>query len=619
MKDPKVEGCGLLRKFTQYLHNPVLGAAKAVTFTVDTSLSEYFPIGPEKLLARKSRSQPSKPFDAPSSPVSISRRGFVTGAGATGLAAATSPRVLYANDVKPAAPDGTPEQIHLTWGDDPSTSVCVSWASPGQAINPRVHLRHASAKDTVIHAIQRTYTDGLNGQTVFAYHARLDGLQSSSTYHYSVTADNDRNAVVPFNAAFRTAPRGRGPFRWTSYGDLSTPNTSWVLSSPQSRYAVEAVERFKPLFHLLNGDLCYANLNPTAQPAVWAEFGKNVQRSAAFRPWMPCPGNHEIEFGNGAQGLNSYLTRYSLPPNGTPFPGLWYRFHIGSVLFISLAGDDVVYQDSGAFVAGPAALQPAPSTGNARIEPGTSLYIRGYSEGAQTRWLEATLAAAAQDHTIDWIIVQMHQDALSSSKYGNGSDKGIREAWLPLFDRHGVDLVLCGHDHDYERSWPVRGCNHDVGRDASTGKPVDTCQPNPVVTVAPADGKFDTSRGTIHFILGGGGTSAPLDAYGINPSNGKPQAKVTTKPNRPVPGAIPGTFIKPKADALEDAIWSARRDTDTGYGIAVFDLDPGAPHGKTSITISYYHALGADTVPTGEYELFETIVLAKDRRDNDRE
>ena len=63
----------------------------------------------------------------------------------------------------------------------------------------------------------------------------------------------------------------------------------------------------------------------------------------------------------------------------------------------------------------------------------------------------------------------MHQDALSSSKTGNGSDKGIREAWLPLFDRYGVDLVLCGHDHDYERSWPVRGCNHNVGRDAVTG------------------------------------------------------------------------------------------------------------------------------------------------------
>jgi hypothetical protein len=473
----------------------------------------------------------------------------------------------------------------------------------------------SSVTGRVVHAVQRIYTDGLNGQTVFTYHAHLDGLEPGSTIHYEVTADNDHHREQPFAASFQTAPRGRVPIRWTSYGDLATPVTSWVLSSPQSRYAVQAVEQFKPLFHLLNGDLCYANMNPGAQPAVWAAFGNNVQLSAAMRPWMPCPGNHEIEFGNGPLGLDSYLTRYSLPRNGTSFPGLWYRFRVGSALFISLAADDVIYQDSGAFVAGPAPLQPAPSTGNAPIEPGSSLYIRGYSGGEQTSWLEKTLSEAAQDDGIDWIIVQMHQDALSSSKNGNGSDKGIRETWLPLFDRYGVDLVLCGHDHDYERSWPVRGCNHNAGRDAATGAVVDTCQPKPVITTEPIDGGYDTSRGTIHLILGGGGTSAPLDAYGLNSATDMPQAKVITKPNRPVPSADARIFVKPGADALEDAIWSARRDTDTGYGIAVFDLDPTLAGGKTSITIRYYHALGADKQPVARYELFDSLVLLKNRRD----
>jgi hypothetical protein len=560
----------------------------------------------------------------------ISRRTFVTGAGLSGLLSATSSRASIApSDL--ASADGTPEQIHLTWGEDPASSVCISWASAAQAVNPRVQLRqstgsvHAHSRSSSVHAhssssvhaVQRTYTDGLNGQTVFTYHASLTGLKDNAEYHYLVTADNDRHRVRPFGATFRTAPKGRMPFRWTSYGDLATPNTAWTLSSPQSAFAVKAVERFQPLFHLLNGDLCYANLNPTVQPAVWADFGNNVQVSASRRPWMPCPGNHEIEFGNGAQGFNSYLTRYTLPQNGTPFSGLWYRFQVGSVLFISLSADDVIYQDSGAFVAGPAPLQPSPSTGNPPIAPGTSLYVRGYSEGAQTRWLESTLAAASQDLGIDWIVVQMHQDALSSSKNGNGSDKGIRETWLPLFDRYGVDLVLCGHDHDYERSWPVRGCNHDVGRDASSGAPVDTLQPKPVAASNPANdgGPFDTTLGTIHFILGGGGTNAPLDAYGVNPDSGAPQAKVITKAHRPIPAKAPGTFAKAGADALEDAVWSARRDTGTGYGIGVFDLDPGTRGGKTSISISYYHALGADMTATANYELFETVVLAKARRD----
>jgi hypothetical protein len=541
----------------------------------------------------------------------VSRRTFVTGAGLSGLVAATGSR--GSSDVAHGGPDGTPEQIHLTWGEDPAASVCVSWASAAQSVNPRVELKLPGGARTV-HAVQRSYTDGLNGQTVFTYHAAIGGLAADTAYEYLVTADNDAQRRRPFAATFRTAPRGQARFRWTSYGDLATPNTAWVLSSPQSAFAVQAVERFQPLFHLLNGDLCYANLNPAAQPAVWADFGNNVQSSAAHRPWMPCPGNHEIEFGNGEQGLDAYLTRYSLPANGTAFPGRWYRFQVGSALFISLNADDVIYQDSGAFLSGPAPLVPAPSTGHAPIQPGTSLYIRGYSGGAQTRWLEETLRAASADSSIDWIIVQMHQDALSSSKNGNGSDKGIREAWLPLFDRYGVDLVLCGHDHDYERSWPVRGCNHHTGRDAASGAVVDTLQPQPVITANPPEGHFDTRHGTIHFILGGGGTSAPLDAYGVNPNSGAPQAKVVTKPNRPIPGTVPGTFTKRGADAVEDAIWSARRDTATGYGIAVFDLDPGGPDAKTSITIAYYHALGADKVATGDYELFETLVLAKPRR-----
>jgi hypothetical protein len=561
--------------------------------------------------AQTSEQQPAL-HDVEYGTVSISRRDFFKGAGA---AAAASPLALAEQTSTIAAADATPEQVHLTWGEDPCETVFVSWASPAQALNPRVHLEQGETRPRVFHAVQRTYTDGINGQTVFTYHARLEGLKSHTTYRYSVTADNDSHRHSPFTATFKTAPRGRTPFRWTSYGDLATPVTSWVLSSPQSRHAVDAVERFKPLFHLLNGDLCYANLNPTAQPAVWADFGNNVQRSAAHRPWMPCPGNHEIEFCNGEQGLDSYLTRYSLPDNGTRFPGRWYRFKAGSVLFISLAADDVIYQDSGAFLTGPEPLVPAPSTGHAPVKPGTSLYVRGYSSGEQTRWLEETLAAAVKDTDIDWIVVQMHQDACSSSKNGNGSDKGIRETWLPLFDRYGVDLVLCGHDHDYERSWPVRGCKHHVGRDAATGNPVDTCQPQPVVTAEPANGQFDTRHGTIHLILGGGGSSAPLDAYGVNPDNGSPQAKVITKANRPFPGPTPGVFIKAGADALEDAIWSARRDTVTGYGIAVFDVDPGMAGGKTSITMRYYHAIGADSAPSANYELFDTVVLAKDRRD----
>ena len=553
----------------------------------------------------------------------LSRRHMLTAGGAgllaTAAVATAVPASAATGKQASASADGTPEQIHLTWGDDPARAVVVSWASPGKAVRPRVHVG-----ERVISAEERPYTDGINGEVVYTYHARIGDLRPGKTYGYSITADNDGNASDPFTATFTTAPEGRARFRFTSYGDLATPNTQWVLSYGQAAYAVAAVESFQPLFHLLNGDLCYADLNPAVQPEVWRDFGNNNQSSAANRPWMPAPGNHEIEFNNGPQGFTSYLTRYTLPSNGLPeFEGRWYAFQVGSVLFVSLSADDVVYQDAGAFVAGPAALIPAASTGNPPIEPGTSLYIHGYSHGEQTRWLERTLAAGRCDPSVDWIIVQMHQCPCSSSKNGNGSDASLRAEWLPLFDKYQVDLVLSGHDHDYERSFPVRGFDHFAGTETATGAAVDTWRPRPVTTTD--SGVFDTSKGTVYLIIGTGGTSANLDSYGLDTADGDTQARVFTKANRPAPSATPGVYARAGADATEDAIWSASRDTATGYGIAVFDVDPGSrADGKTSITVTHYHALGADPVnpntgatgtPTDDYTVFETFTLVRPRSD----
>ena len=442
----------------------------------------------------------------------MSRRQVLAGAGGTGLLAATVSPAKAATRARRsrAAGDGTPEQVHLTWSENPATGVVVSWASPGQARRPRVRIGQR-----VIPAEPRPYTDGISGETVWTYHARVGGLRPGATYAYAVTADNDGNAADPFSATFRTAPAGRAPFRFTSFGDLATPNTAWVLSYGQSAYAVGAVESFQPLFHLLNGDLCYANLNPTAQPEVWRDFGNNNQTSAASRPWMPCLGNHEVEFYNGPQGFTSYLSRYT----------------------------------------------------------------------------------------------------------GNGSDLGIRQEWLPLFDRYQVDLVLCGHDHDYERSFPVRGADTAAGRKVATGAVVNTLRPRPVTTTD--SGVFDTSRGTVHLILGCGGTDAPLDEYGTDTADGKRQAKVFTTADRPVATSTPGVFARAAADAVEDAVWSARRDTTTGYGIAVFDVDPGpGSDGQPSIKVTHYHAVGADPVnpatgakgdPTPDYTEFETFTLVRPR------
>jgi calcineurin-like phosphoesterase family protein/purple acid phosphatase-like protein len=504
----------------------------------------------------------------------ISRRSFLRGATASGL--------LLAGPVfweQPAAA-GTPgpSQVHLQYGADASRQMSVSWATDTTVRHPRLQLGTPHGGfGRVIEAQTRGYTDGQNGVATVTQHARLDGLHPDSDYLYEVVHDG----ATPIRGAFRTAPVGRVPFRFTSFGDLGSGNPIWSKSSINAITAIHQVERFNPTVHLLNGDLSYANVNQANQPAVWTDFMNNMMVSARNRPWMPALGNHEVEAGNGALGYNSYLARFDLPDNHSGYRGNWYSFQVGSVLFISLDNNDVVYANDGG--QDPNTLQ--------------ALYIRGYSHGAQTAWLRRTLAAARTDRSVDWIVAYMHQPAISSSSSGSGGDLGIRQQFMELFYEYGVDLVLAGHDHDYERSYLVRGTDSALLRP----KVVDTRTQN-----------MDTSRGLVHLVLGGGGTSSHDDVYGApDPAaGGVPIAQVYTQP---------GVFKAP-ADATEDASWSAVRDPDTTHpwGMAVFDVDPGhGPGAQTSISVTYYHTPAATAAnPFPDPIVFDSFTVVRLRRDD---
>ncbi len=597
----------------------------------------------------------------------LSRRPAAAGVTAGLIAPATAGPARSGGRTRPQAGDGTPEQVHLTWGTDPARTVVVSWASPGRAERPRVRIGQR-----VIAAAERGLADSGTGAVNWTYHARVDGLRPGATYGYAVTADNDANAADPFSATFSTAPEGRACFRFTSFGDLAAADPARAGWSGRAAYAVAAVETFQPLFHLFNGELPEAAAAPGGAVQAWREAGNQLQASAAYRAWLPAPGSHDHAGGDGEQQLAAFLSRYTLPSNGVDgFEGRWYSFRVGTVFFVCLSGDDVAEADPGP-LAGPwdrpaplipaqpqstpplgmPALGPQAPPGPAAGDPGLAgpglagpgpdrradapradpRGARGFSAGAQTRWLEATLAAARADASIDWIVVQLHPCACSSGPASHGSDLGVRREWLPLFDTYEVDLVLSGHDAGYERSFPVRGLDHAAGTDQETGATADTCRPHPVTTVD--SGVFDTSQGTVHLVLGGGGAPAAAQAAaGFGPpepgSRGGPTAprlaRVLTRAAPASSGAAePGVS---GTGAAEAATWSARRDDSPGYGIAVFDVSPGTGGGQTSITVRYYHAASADPMspaacepgePTDDYTVFEAFTLVRPRSDGRR-
>jgi 3',5'-cyclic AMP phosphodiesterase CpdA len=473
--------------------------------------------------------------------------------------------------------------LHLQFGADASSEMMVSWHALQAVSHPCVLLGHLDGKLVEkADAKATSYTDAKSGQVVYAYHAKLSGLQPDVDYLYAAMHDG----AAPAFATFRTAPRGRAPFTFTSFGDQGTPTlgkklppppeavnpkTVYVndnLGSPASGDTTLGVERVQPLFHLFNGDLCYANIAEDRVRAWW-DFWENNSRSACKRPWMPSPGNHENELGNGPIGYQAYQTYFSVPEASGQTDvtrGLWYAFTAGSVRVISLANDDVAYQDGG------------------------NSYVRGYSNGAQKAWLEHEMAGTRENTDIDWIVVCMHQVAISTADKFNGADLGIREDWLPLFDKYGVDLVVCGHEHHYERSHPLRGA------EANT-----TLTPIPAATVTDV---IDTSKGTVHMVLGGGGTSSPSNQLFFDP----PACRVITG----VGDFDPAISKRRPIYVKEDAPWSAVRNAAHSYGFAAFTVDPGAQRGgTTTIKVTYYDVTG----PDGRLCAFESFMLTRPRRD----
>jgi len=80
-----------------------------------------------------------------------------------------------------------------------------------------------------------------------------------------------------------------------------------------------------------------------------------------------------------------------------------------------------------------------------------------YMEKKQVEWLESELAK----DTSEWKVCFFHHPPYSSAKK-HGSDGQLREVVEPIFLKYGVDVVLTGHDHVYERIKPQKGIYYFV-------------------------------------------------------------------------------------------------------------------------------------------------------------
>lgn len=274
------------------------------------------------------------------------------------------------------------------------------------------------------------------------HEVRLDKLEPRTKYFYRVACTAaDGRTLATKDLTFSTAVDPADAFSFTVIGD--TQKNPAVTG----RIAKLMWDR-RPHFVLHLGDV--VDNGPDKREWVHELFGPCKDLFARV-PVYPCIGNHE-------QNHVFYYRFFSLPA-----PEYYYSFRYGNAEFFSL--------DT-----------------NKRIDPQSEQYV----------WLDRALAAS----DAKWKVCYHHHPCYSSDDddYGNTWKGHSRygdpraRALIPLYEKHKVDVVMNGHIHLYERTWPIRA------------------------------GRVDEANGVVYLTSGGGGGS--LENFEPTPAFFKNQGRV---------------------------------------------------------------------------------------------
>ena len=329
-----------------------------------------------------------------------SRRGFLK----AGLAAALSP--FYATGVAGQSAGRVRPFLHNLR----RTGVTINWLSLSEG-NGSLDLAAAGQGTRNVPAKSRPLAPQQTGLTFTVHHHRVDlsGLQSRTPYAYTV---RQNGIALPGceGLAFQTPGQGNAS-RLVILGDSG-------MDSPAQRQLAQMMTARRPDLMLHTGDLVYPSGTVEAyMERFFAPYAPLLERIPVF----PCPGNHDYY----CEQANFYVALHALPSAGVPEEGQ------GRYYSFDWENAHIVVLDS-----------------NTPLEEAVN------GTGEMLRWLDGDLAASRQF----WKIAMFHHPPYAG---GPNQDDPLnhlaRRHIVPILEKHGVQLVLNGHEHNYQRSHPLRG------------------------------------------------------------------------------------------------------------------------------------------------------------------
>lgn len=441
----------------------------------------------------------------------VTRRQFVATAATLAVAVpgvadeTTMPTILVKPYVQPGDGSGpsTADVKVLCWLTDPVPGdFVVEYDVPGKrkrtANVERIALDFAKApeekKATTFpsddpHAVPPEHTAKLppeREQHYFKYVARLSNLPFDSEIRYRVKLGD----LVIREAAFRTRASADQSVRLGLVGDLAN-------GKPHQNAIAYRISEQKPEFLLALGDLTY----PAGRVSQYLQFFwktyNDVEKAGvttgaplmASVPIYPVLGNHDVaaKLPRIPDAFGAYYF-FHTPKNG-PGIGPWVT-PLGSdramvARFREATADSYPAMDAYSFDYGPGHFLMLNSNMSGNVD-----------QPKLREWVEADL----QQSKSRWKFACYHNPAFSSS-HQHYTEQSVR-GWHPIFEAAGVDLVFCGHVHNYQRTRPLKFAPTSPKRD-KRGRLDGTFT---------LDNDFDGQkklrpRGIIHIVAGGGGAT----------------------------------------------------------------------------------------------------------------
>ncbi|MSU51383.1 MAG: metallophosphoesterase family protein [Opitutus sp.] len=312
----------------------------------------------------------------------------------------------------------TPTSIVVRWRTDTTEGSVVTYGLERNQLTSSAKAEGVSAE----HIVQLT---NLKPATRY-YYAVGAAVLASATGTKAKAEAEDAPGKAAINS-FTTSPE-TGPAKATRIwvlGDAGTKNA--VQTAVRDVYYKFTGNRATDLCLLL-GDNAYPDGTDTDYQKAIFEMYPQTLRSTHL--WTTL-GNHDGKSSNSITQSGVYYDIFTLPtrgqaggvPSGTE---AYYSFDYANSHFICLDSHD---------------SDRAP-------------------DGAMMQWLKADLAATQRD----WIIAFFHHPTYTKGTHDSDKDSDsqgrmndMRAIFLPVLEQGGVDLVLTGHSHVYERSWLIDG------------------------------------------------------------------------------------------------------------------------------------------------------------------